>query len=122
LEKNTMRNNLSESAPTDMPQHQVASRRILAIAFTVIVLDLLGGNLLAPVVPFLVRQYSIDALSVGLLSVIYAGGQFFAAPFLGLLSDRIGGVQCYWSACWGQLLGTCCLGSAVHYGCFFFPG
>jgi DHA1 family tetracycline resistance protein-like MFS transporter len=108
-----MRNTLSEFAPTDMQQHQVAAKPTLAIAFTVIVLDLLGGNLLAPVVPFLVRRYSIDALSVGLLSVIYAGAQFLAAPFLGLLSDRIGR---------RPVLLVCLLGSALGYIVFGVGG
>jgi DHA1 family tetracycline resistance protein-like MFS transporter len=107
-----MGNTLPESISTDL-QYQAATKRTLAIAFTVIVLDLLGGNLLAPVVPFLVRQYSLDALSVGLLSAIYAGGQFFAAPFLGLLSDRIGR---------RPVLLVCLLGSAIGYIIFGIGG
>ncbi|HTP09774.1 MAG TPA: MFS transporter, partial [Anaerolineae bacterium] len=39
---------------------------------------------------YIVRQYSTEALMVSLLTVIYAAAQFFAAPLLGKLSDRVG--------------------------------
>ncbi len=43
-----------------------------------------------PVVPYIVRPYSADALTIGLLAVTFSVAQFFAAPLLGALSDRHG--------------------------------
>jgi len=62
----------------------------LALIFTVVLLDQLGLGILLPVAAFIVRQYDTRALAVGLMSVIYAAGQFIAAPVLGNLSDRYG--------------------------------
>jgi MFS family permease len=59
---------------------------ILCSAF----LDLLGATVLVPVIPYLVRQYSPDALTVGLLALTFAIFQFVAGPALGRLSDRFG--------------------------------
>jgi MFS transporter, DHA1 family, tetracycline resistance protein len=67
-----------------------AGRGPLLFIFTVVLLDLLGATLLIPVTAYIVREYSTDALTVGLLSVIYSGAQFVAAPILGKLSDRYG--------------------------------
>ncbi len=62
----------------------------LVFIFFVVLLDLIGMSILTPVAAYVVRQYSTDALAVSLLTVIYAGAQFFAAPLLGKLSDRLG--------------------------------
>src|SRR6185369_17014774 len=39
---------------------------------------------------YIVREYNSDALTVSLLTVIYAAAQFVFAPILGRLSDRYG--------------------------------
>ncbi len=62
----------------------------LAFVLTTIFLDMLGAAILIPVLPYIVRQYSTDALAVGLLGVVYSAMQFGAAPILGWLSDRYG--------------------------------
>lgn len=65
-------------------------RRALFVIFLTAFLDLLGVGILVPVTPFLVRPFSTDALTVGLLTFAYSAAQFVAAPILGVLSDRYG--------------------------------
>ena len=67
-----------------------APRAALAFLFGVVLLDVVGMSMLFPVAAYIVRVYNSDALTVTLLSVIYAAGQFVAAPVLGTLSDRFG--------------------------------
>jgi MFS family permease len=67
-----------------------AQRRALFVVFLVVFLDLLGVGILVPVTPFLVRPYSTDALTVGLLGFSFSAAQFLASPILGVLSDRYG--------------------------------
>lgn len=67
-----------------------ANRRALTFIFVTILLDIIGAGIMLPVVPFIVRPYSHEALTIGLLAVAYSVAQFFAAPLLGALSDRHG--------------------------------
>jgi DHA1 family tetracycline resistance protein-like MFS transporter len=53
-------------------------------------MDIVGMSIIFPVAPYIVQRYSSDALMVTMLTVIYAGAQFFAAPALGKISDRVG--------------------------------
>lgn len=53
-------------------------------------MDIVGLLVLSPVAPFIVRRYSNEALMVTMITVIYAAGQFFAAPLMGKLGDRYG--------------------------------
>jgi MFS transporter, DHA1 family, tetracycline resistance protein len=66
------------------------SKRALTFLFLTVFIDLLGVGLLVPVLPYLVRRYDSDALTVGLLSASFAMAQFVASPLLGLWSDRAG--------------------------------
>lgn len=90
-----------------------SSRRALTFIFLTVFLDLLGVGILVPVIPFLVGEYSTDALTVGLLALTFSGAQFLAAPLLGRLSDR-----------WGRrpVLIFSVLGSAVGYALFAVGG
>lgn len=88
-------------------------RAAVAFIFGVVLLDLMGMSILLPVQPYVVRQYSADALMVTLLSVVYAAAQFFAAPILGKLSDRVGR---------RPVLLLSLLGSAVGYIIFGIGG
>jgi DHA1 family tetracycline resistance protein-like MFS transporter len=76
-------------------------------------LDIMGSTLLMPVVPYIVREYNSDALTVGLLSAIYSAAAFLAAPVLGRFSDR-----------WGRrpVLLISVLGSAIGYLIFGIGG
>ncbi|HQX74934.1 MAG TPA: MFS transporter [Thermoflexales bacterium] len=62
----------------------------LAFVFITIFIDMLGVGILIPVTAYIVRQYSTDAFTVGLLTVSYSFFQFFASPLLGQISDRYG--------------------------------
>ncbi len=66
------------------------SRDGLAFILATIFLDMLGAAILIPVQAYIVRLYNTDALTVGLLAVVYSAAQFGAAPILGWLSDRYG--------------------------------
>ncbi|HEX2035261.1 MAG TPA: MFS transporter [Chloroflexota bacterium] len=69
---------------------QGARGRALALVFTILLLDIIGMSLLYPVGAYIVRRYSDEALMVTLLTAVYAGAQFVAAPVLGKLGDRYG--------------------------------
>ncbi len=66
------------------------TKRVLRIIFFIMLMDVIGMSILFPVAPYIVQRYSDDALMVTMLTVIYAGAQFFAAPALGKISDRLG--------------------------------
>jgi MFS transporter, DHA1 family, tetracycline resistance protein len=76
--------------PAEAPAHQPTNNRALALVYATIFLDVLGLGVLIPVLPFYAQQFSTDAFTVGLLSASFSIAQFFASPFLGALSDRIG--------------------------------
>lgn len=90
-----------------------SNRNALAFIFVVALLDILGLALLIPVTPYIVREFRTDALTVGLLTVVYAMAQFFAAPLLGRLSDRLGRKP---------VLLVCILGSSIGYFIFGIGG
>jgi len=97
----------------DASQAGSAKKAALAFIFAVILLDIIGLTVLIPVQAYVVRQYSDDALMVTLLTVLYAAAQFFAAPLLGTLSDRLGR---------RPVLLASVLGSAVGYVLFGIGG
>jgi len=92
---------------------QKTTKRSLALIFFIMLMDVIGMSLLFPVAPYIVERYSSDALMVTMLTVIYAGAQFFAAPALGKISDRLGR---------RPVLLVCVLGSAVGYFIFGLAG
>jgi len=67
-----------------------ASGRALSLIFFIMLMDIVGLSILGPVAPYIVRRYSDNALMITMLTVIYAGAMFFAAPIMGKLSDRVG--------------------------------
>lgn len=73
-----------------MPDPAAGGRRALAFIFLTVFLDLLGVGILVPVLPYIVREFRSDALTVGLLSLTFAAAQFIASPVLGALADRHG--------------------------------
>jgi MFS transporter, DHA1 family, tetracycline resistance protein len=90
-----------------------AQKRILTFLFLTCFLDLLGIGILIPVMPYLVRQFRTDAMSVALLAVSFSVAQFLASPILGAISDRVGR---------RPVLITCILGSAFGYFLFGWAG
>src|SRR6266498_3828861 len=69
---------------------QQTTKRVLRLIFFIMLMDIVGMSIIFPVAPYIVQRYSSDALMVTMLTVIYAGAQFFAAPALGKISDRVG--------------------------------
>lgn len=53
-------------------------------------MDVIGITILNPVAPYIVRRFSTAALMVSMITIIYASGQFMAAPLMGKLGDRYG--------------------------------
>jgi DHA1 family tetracycline resistance protein-like MFS transporter len=93
--------------------NQAITKRALALIFFIMLMDVIGMSLLFPIAPYIVQRYSSDALMVTMLTVIYAGAQFLAAPALGKISDRLGR---------RPVLLVCVLGSALGYFIFGFAG
>ncbi len=83
----------------------------MALTFILITvfIDMLGLGILIPIIPFVVREFSPNALTVGLLSMSFATFQFVATPILGRLSDQYGR---------RPLLLFSLLGSAIGYVMF----
>lgn len=80
-----------------MPDRQPAShaadprdRRALAVLFAIVFINLVGFGLVVPLLPFFGESLNAEAWQVALMFSAYSVGQFFAEPFWGRLSDRIG--------------------------------
>lgn len=86
-------------------------RRFLTI-FVIVFVDLLGFSLVLPLLPFYAETFGASAAVVGLLVASYAMAQFFGAPFLGRLSDRIGRRPILLLSIFGTFVGFVMLGVA----------
>ncbi len=73
--------------PLKRPQ---TTRGALSLVFFIMLMDVIGFMTLSPVAPYIVQRYSPEALMVTMVTVIYAGGQFIAAPIIGKVGDRVG--------------------------------
>ena len=62
----------------------------LAVLFAVVFINLVGFGLVVPLLPFFARSLQAEPWQITLLFSAYSLGQFFAEPFWGRLSDRIG--------------------------------
>jgi DHA1 family tetracycline resistance protein-like MFS transporter len=77
--------------PSTVAEHQFSNtKRSLSLIFMIMLMDVIGITLLSPVAPYIVRDYSAEALMVTMVTILYAGGQFIAAPLIGKLGDRYG--------------------------------
>ncbi len=84
-----------------------------SVIFMVMLIDVMGITLLFPVSAYIVQEYSRQALMYILLNVIYSAAQFFSAPVLGNLSDRVGR---------RPVLLACLLGAGLSYLVFGLAG
>ena len=62
----------------------------LAVLFSVVFINLVGFGLVVPLLPFFAATLDAHAWQITLMFSAYSLGQFFAEPFWGRLSDRIG--------------------------------
>ncbi|RIJ64810.1 MFS transporter [Brevundimonas sp. LPMIX5] len=62
----------------------------LAVLFAVVFINLVGFGLVAPLLPFFAQSLQAEPWQITLMFSAYSLGQFFAEPFWGRLSDRIG--------------------------------
>ncbi|MDQ1155266.1 MFS transporter [Brevundimonas sp. SORGH_AS_0993] len=63
---------------------------VLAVLFSVVFINLVGFGLVVPLLPFFAQSLKAEAWQITLMFSAYSLGQFFAEPFWGRLSDRIG--------------------------------
>lgn len=62
----------------------------LAVLFIVVFINLVGFGLVVPLLPFFAQSLQAEPWQITLMFSAYSLGQFFAEPFWGRLSDRIG--------------------------------
>lgn len=62
----------------------------LAVLFAVVFINLVGFGLVVPLLPFFAQSLKAEAWQITLMFSAYSLGQFFAEPFWGRLSNRIG--------------------------------
>ncbi|ESQ86316.1 hypothetical protein AEAC466_03710 [Asticcacaulis sp. AC466] len=62
----------------------------LAAMFAVVFVNLVGFGIVVPLMPFFAQSLKAQAWQVTLMFTTYSLGQFFAEPYFGRLSDRIG--------------------------------
>ena len=62
----------------------------LAVLFSLVFINLVGFGLVVPLLPFFAQSLKAEAWQITLMFSAYSLGQFFAEPFWGRLSDRIG--------------------------------
>jgi DHA1 family tetracycline resistance protein-like MFS transporter len=87
-------------------------KRRLAIAFSIVLVDMLGFSLILPLLRYIAVGYGASDFMVGLLVSIYALAQFFGAPVLGRLSDRFGRRPILLVSVFGTFVGFMILGFA----------
>jgi DHA1 family tetracycline resistance protein-like MFS transporter len=102
--------------PTATP----APKSALVFIVVTIFIDMLGIGILIPVIPFMVRRFSPEAMTIGLLSGAFAVCQFAAAPVLGRLSDRHGRRPLLLVSLFGTGVGYVFFGAAQSLGMMFF--
>src|ERR1035438_5144430 len=65
--------------------------RVVTFVFLTVFLDLIGFGIVIPLFPFYVKSMGGSARTVGFLLSCFSFTQLVATPFLGRLSDRVGG-------------------------------
>lgn len=72
------------------PASSSVKPQTLAVLFGVVFINLVGFGLVVPLLPFFAQSLKAEAWEITLMFSAYSLGQFFAEPFWGRLSDRIG--------------------------------
>lgn len=99
---------------TTTPARRPATTRSLWIIYVIAFLNLAGGTIAMPVLPFVVRTYVHDATAVGvwigLLASSFSFCAFLSAPAFGKLSDRVGRKPVLFVSLLGSVVGFLLLG------------
>ncbi|TAK18016.1 MAG: MFS transporter, partial [Acidobacteria bacterium] len=98
---------------------QLAASMALTFVLLTVFIDMLGLGILIPIIPFVVREFSPSALTVGLLSMSFAGFQFVATPILGRLSDQHGRRPLLLLSLFGSAVGYVMFGMAQSLAMLF---
>lgn len=77
-------------SPPPKPQQAKPIAPALAVLFAIVFINLVGFGLIVPLLPFFGQSLDAAAWQITLMFSAYSLGQFFAEPFWGRLSDRIG--------------------------------
>jgi MFS transporter, DHA1 family, tetracycline resistance protein len=94
------------------PTARKKSSPALILIFLIMLLDVMGITMLSPVAPQIVLRYSSEAVMVTMITIIYACGQFIAAPLIGKLGDRYGRRPVLLLSVLGQAVGYLIFGLA----------
>jgi len=79
---------MTESVPARAaPASQTTA---LVVLFAVVFINLVGFGLVVPLLPFFGQSLKAEPWEIAVMFSAYSLGQFFAEPFWGRLSDRIG--------------------------------
>lgn len=78
------------SAPPPDAAETRPSAPTLPVLFGIVFINLVGFGLMVPLLPYFAQSLKAEAWQVTLVFSAYSLGQFFAEPFWGRLSDRIG--------------------------------
>jgi DHA1 family tetracycline resistance protein-like MFS transporter len=62
----------------------------MAILFLIVFIDLVGFGIVIPLLPYYALHFHATPLEVTTMMACYSFAQFFASPFWGRLSDRVG--------------------------------
>jgi DHA1 family tetracycline resistance protein-like MFS transporter len=109
----------SDPTPSPARPTQRSNKVALGLIFSIMLMDIVGITILSPVAPYIVRRYSSEALMVTLITVIYAAGQFIAAPLMGKLGDRYGRRPVLLISLLGQAIGYLIFGVGGALGVLF---
>ena len=90
----------------------------LAIAYVSVAIDLLGVSIILPVIPQLVKSFSGDAFTVGIIFASYGGAQAISMPVSGMLSDRFGRRPMIILSLAGSCIGFFCQGLSRQINTF----
>ena len=95
----------------NLPRLSLKSVPPLSIVVLTLAIEVMGGGLLFPVLPYLVEEFDSNAFTIGALAASFSAAQFLAAPVLGTISDRVGR---------RPILILCTFGTAIAFFLFGF--
>ena len=90
------------------------------IVFLLVATELIGFGLIIPILPQISNTYTSNGVLLGFLLSSYSLAQFFAAPILGQLSDKIGRKPVLIFSKFGTILSYLILANTASYSMLLF--